>query len=176
MDNMARMVHVRACGSVVLAVLLFLWPGPLPVSQAATYYVDGSSPVARDTNPGTAALPFKTVNRATSLVNAGDTVFIKAGIYRETAILSRSGTSTTAIGRTGTTATLPITITAYPGHEGKVILSAAEPVIDWRRCTGPAECAGNPNWPTPHSRPTRRSRLRFVKSVASRPKRSPGRF
>jgi parallel beta-helix repeat protein len=147
MNNTGRMAHVRARVCVVLAVLSFLWPGPLPVSQAATYYVDGSSHVARDTNPGTEALPFKTINKATSLVNAGDTVFIKAGIYRETAILSRSGTSTTAIGRTGTAATLPITITASPGHEGKVILSAAEPVIDWRKCTGPAECAGNANWP-----------------------------
>ncbi len=125
-----------------------LWLAVLPaVCSATTYFVDANHPSARDTNPGTEALPFKAINKATSLVNAGDTVFIKAGIYRETVILSRSGTSTTTIGRTGTaTTTLPITIAAYPGHEGKVIINAAEPVTNWRKCTGLAQCAGNPNW------------------------------
>jgi len=61
-------------------------------------------------------------------VNAGDTVFIKAGVYRETVTLSRSGDVTTQIGRNGTTTvTAPITFTAYPGHEGKAIINAAEP-------------------------------------------------
>ncbi len=147
MNHRSRGVDVHRPAPIVLALLSVLLPGRPSASQAATYYVDGSSPVARDTNAGTELQPFKTINKATSLVNAGDTVFIKAGIYRETVVLSRSGTSTTAIGRAGTvTTTLPITIAAYPGHEGKVILSAAEPVINWRKCTGPAECAGNPNW------------------------------
>ncbi len=134
----------------VLAVLapFLLWSAWLPsVSAAAIYFVDANSPNARDSNPGTEALPFRTIGRATSLVHAGDTVFIKAGIYRETVTLSRSGTSTTDSSRTGpATVTSPITIAAYPGHEGKVIISAAEPVMNWRKCTGPAQCAGNPNW------------------------------
>ncbi|UCD20233.1 MAG: right-handed parallel beta-helix repeat-containing protein, partial [candidate division WOR-3 bacterium] len=37
-------------------------------------------------------------------------------------------------------------IAAYPGHEGKVIINAAEPVMRWHKCTGPDECAGNPYW------------------------------
>ncbi len=126
--------------------LLWLALPPLTTS-AAIYFVDANHPGARDTNPGTETLPFKTISKATSLVNAGDTVFIKAGIYRETVTLSRSGTSTTATSRTGpVTITSPITIAAYPGHEGKVIISAAEPVIYWRKCSGPAQVAGNPNW------------------------------
>ncbi len=136
------------CRALAVLALLLLWLSlaSSPCS-AATYFVDANHPNARDTNPGTEALPFKTISKATSLVNAGDTVFIKAGLYRETVTLSRSGTSTTATGRTGTvTITSPITIAAYPGHEGKVIISAAEPVIYWRKCTGPAQCAGNPNW------------------------------
>jgi parallel beta-helix repeat protein len=134
-------------GRMVLASFC-LWLAVLPaLCSAATYYVDANHPSARDGNPGTEALPFKTIGKATSLVNAGDTVFVKAGVYRETVILSRSGTSTTATGRTGTiTTTLPITIAAYPGDEGKAIINAAEPVTDWRKCTGPAQCAGNPNW------------------------------
>jgi parallel beta-helix repeat protein len=107
----------------------------LATGSAATYYVDTNHAGARDTNPGSEALPFKTIGKATSLVNAGDTVFVKAGIYRETILLTRSGTQTK-----------PITIRARPGQEGKVILNAAEPVTNWRQCTGPQECAGNPNW------------------------------
>ncbi len=134
-------------GSIILALLiLWLTLPPFP-SSAAIYFVDANHPSARDSNPGTEALPFKTIGKATSLVNAGDTVFVKAGVYREMVILSRSGTSTTTTGRTGTiTTTLPITIAAYPGDEGKAIINAAEPVTDWRKCTGPAQCAGNPNW------------------------------
>ncbi len=125
-----------------------LWLAALPaVCSATTYYVDTNHASARDSNPGTEALPFKTITKATSLVNAGDTVFVKAGVYREMVILSRSGTSTTVSGRAGSvTTTSPITITAYPGHEGKAIINAAEPLTNWRKCTGPQECAGNPNW------------------------------
>jgi parallel beta-helix repeat protein len=132
----------------VVRAVLHLWLAALPATCSATmYFVDVNHPTARDSNPGTEALPFKTIGKATSLVNAGDTVFVKAGIYRETVILSRSGTSTTIRGSNGAaTITSPITIAAYPGHEGKVIISAAEPVNSWRKCTGPQECAGNPDW------------------------------
>jgi parallel beta-helix repeat protein len=136
------------CRFLAALAPLLLWPALVSsTSSAATYFVDANNPNARDTNPGTEALPFKTIGKATSLVVAGDTVFVKAGVYRETVTLSRSGTSTTVKGRTGfATITSPITIAAYPGHEGKAIINAAEPVTDWRRCTGPAQCAGNPNW------------------------------
>ncbi len=128
----------------LLGLCLMLPPFP---SSATTYYVDANHPSARDTNTGTEVQPFKTIQKATSLVNAGDTVFVKAGVYRETVTLSRSGTSTTVTGRTGVvTTTLPITIAAYPGHEGKVIINAAEPILRWNKCTGLAQCARNPNW------------------------------
>jgi parallel beta-helix repeat protein len=125
--------HRRA--SVVLALLALLLIVPASASWAANYYVDANSPNARDSNPGTESQPFKTMGKATSLVKAGDTVFIKAGIYRETVVLSRSGSTA-----------VPITFRAYPGQEGKAVISAAEPVTNWHQCTGPAQCAGNPNW------------------------------
>jgi parallel beta-helix repeat protein len=134
----------------VWAVLtpLFLGLAGLPaVSAGATYFVDANNPQARDSNPGTEALPFQTIGKATPLVNAGDVILIKAGIYRETVTLSHSGTAFTHTSRTGPVLVAsPITLAAYPGHEGKVIISAAEPVLDWHKCTGPAQCAGNPNW------------------------------
>ncbi len=130
------------------STLLGLWTALPPFPATATiYFVDANHPNARDTNPGTELQPFKTIGKATSTVVAGDTVFIKAGVYREMVILSRSGTSTIGSGRTGpVTIASPITFAVYPGHEGKAIISAAEPVTNWRKCTGPADCAGNLNW------------------------------
>ncbi len=147
MNSRRTTAHCTGPTGIVL-VLLCGWLAWLPsTSEAAIYFVDANHPYARDSNPGVEALPFKTINKATSLVNAGDTVFIKAGVYREMVILSRSGTSTTSTGRTGpVTIASPITFAVYPGHEGKAIISAAELVTNWRKCTGPADCAGNPNW------------------------------
>ncbi len=145
-DRLTTVNHFGPIG--IILVLLSGWLAlPPSTSWAATYYVDGSNPSARDTNPGTQAQPWKTIGKATGLVRPGDTVYIKAGVYRETIVLSKSGTSTTAYTRDGwVTTTSPITIAAYPGHEGKVIINAAEPVTNWRKCTGPQDCAGNPNW------------------------------
>ncbi len=135
MNSRSCIVNVRSPVSIVLALLPFLLLGPQSVTQATTFYVDGNSPVARDTNPGTEAQPFKTISRATPSLQAGDTLLIKAGVYRETVVLSQSGT-----------AAARITIRAYPGQEGKAIIDAAEPVAQWRQCAGPEECSGNSRW------------------------------
>jgi parallel beta-helix repeat protein len=108
---------------------------PADASRAATYYVDGSNRLANDGNPGTEARPFKTIGRGVRSLQPGDLLLIKAGTYRERVILQRSGTQAQ-----------PIKIQAYPGHEGKVIINAAEPVTNWQRCSGPGDCAGNPYW------------------------------
>jgi parallel beta-helix repeat protein len=137
-------LHGRAW--IALAAV-FWWLAMSCPSQAVDYCVDANDPHASDSNPGTFALPFRTIGKAASLVKGGDTVFVKAGVYRETVILSRSGTSTTHSGRNGTTTvTSPVTFTAYPGDEGKAIIDAAEPLTDWHPCAGPHECAGNPYW------------------------------
>jgi hypothetical protein len=52
-----------------------------PFLQAATYYV---SPSGVDTNPGTLAQPYRTVQKAATVAVAGDTVLLRAGTYRET--------------------------------------------------------------------------------------------
>ncbi|MFC1634847.1 LamG-like jellyroll fold domain-containing protein [Planctomycetota bacterium] len=102
---------------------------------AAAYYVDGGKRSASDSNPGTEARPWKTIGRGVQSLQPGDTLLIKAGIYRETVNLHRSGTQAD-----------PIRIWAYPGDEGKVIINAAEPVTNWRKCAGPGDCDGNPHW------------------------------
>ena len=47
---------------------------------ANDYYVSISGD---DSNPGTLELPFRTIQHAASIVEAGDTVHIRGGIYRE---------------------------------------------------------------------------------------------
>ncbi len=128
----ARSFHCRVWVILTLPWLLALLPSP---AWATTYYVDANNPSARDTNPGTQAQPWKTIGKATGLLKPGDTVLVKAGVYRELVILSKSGT-----------ATQPITIAAFPGDEGKAIINAAQTVTRWRKCTGPEDCSGNPNW------------------------------
>jgi parallel beta-helix repeat protein len=120
---------------VVLVLIAFCMALPPSEAWAATYYVDGNNPQARDTNAGTQAEPWKTISKATGLLQPGDTLLVKAGTYRETVILTQSGT-----------AAQPITIRAYPGHESKAIIDAAEPLLRWRKCAGPDECSGNSNW------------------------------
>jgi len=134
---MNRMIGARSlrCRVWVILALPTLWALlPSPV-WAVTYFVDVNNRSARDSNPGTESQPWKTIGKATGLLKPGDTVLVKAGIYRELVTLSQSGT-----------AAKPITIAVAPGAEGKVILNAAEPVMNWRKCTGPDECSGNPNW------------------------------
>jgi hypothetical protein len=74
------------------------------VSAGSTYYV---SPDGSDTAAGTEAAPFRTIQKAASLVDAGDTVVVRAGTYAGFQLgwgFPQSGT-----------ATRPITFKADPG-------------------------------------------------------------
>ena len=51
--------------------------------KGRNFYVAQRNPKANDANPGTKALPFKTVSKAASLVEMNDVVVIDAGVYRE---------------------------------------------------------------------------------------------
>lgn len=64
----------------LVLLLLFLAPG----ADAATYVVAKNG---RDSNPGTAARPFLTINRAVSHVRAGDTILVRTGVYREAVLI-----------------------------------------------------------------------------------------
>jgi hypothetical protein len=90
-------------GLAVLAPLLLLYPAQLHAQTL--FYV---SPAGIDSNPGSELQPFRTIQRAASLVNPGDTVIVEDGIYtgvgtgtscasaysRPVVCLARGGTAT----------------------------------------------------------------------------------
>ena len=78
-------------------------------AQAAVYVVDQAAPGAADTNPGTEASPFKTVQHAADLVKPGDTVYVMDGRYEERVKVAASG----AEGQ-------PITFQAMPRRSARV--------------------------------------------------------
>ena len=57
------------------------WEQPLTFSK--TYYVDNTSSNADDNGPGDQARPFRTINKAAQVLQAGERVVIAAGTYRE---------------------------------------------------------------------------------------------
>lgn len=79
------------------------------------YYVAGNDPNASDSNPGTEARPFKTIQKACDIVNPGDTVYIKAATYPRP-----SGRSRVIELQRGGASGAPITFTAF--GDGPVIL------------------------------------------------------
>lgn len=73
------------------------------LANAATYFV-APAPSGKDSQPGTLALPWATIQHAADTVQPGDTVEVRAGNYV-------GGYFTTS-----GTAALPITLEAYPGE------------------------------------------------------------
>ena len=68
---------------------------PAVPTQAATYYVSTSG---SDSNSGTSSKPWRTVAYAVSKMVAGDTTYVKGGVYKEKFILFRkSGTQSAPI-------------------------------------------------------------------------------
>ncbi|MFE6738669.1 right-handed parallel beta-helix repeat-containing protein, partial [Streptomyces tubercidicus] len=66
---------------------------PAAAATATTYYVAKNG---NDTAAGTSTAPLKTINAAAQKAQAGDTVLVGEGIYREEVVFPRGGTSDTA--------------------------------------------------------------------------------
>ena len=107
------------------------WPVWTPASVAVpasitgnTYYIDGT--LGKDTNDGKSlASAFATVKMGVSKVAAGDTVLIRAGLYREGLNLN---------GVPSGTAAKPITFGSY--GDGEVILDGSTKVSGWTQVSG----------------------------------------
>ena len=81
---------------------------------ATDYYVSTSG---NDANEGTLAAPWRTVQKATTSIGAGDTCYIRGGSYVERVTISN---------RHGT-AVLPMTFTSYPGETASIEQTLVSP-------------------------------------------------
>src|SRR5579862_7607482 len=86
----------------------------------SSWYV---SPSGLDTNPGTLAKPFKTIQAAANIAVAGDKVEIETGTYHEMVTPVNSGIP----GK-------PITFEAYNGE--KVTVTGADKITGWTKYSG----------------------------------------
>ena len=86
--------------------------GISPFTNVSPYYVDGGNALANDYNAGTEAQPWKTIQWAANALQAGDTVYIKAGTYAGTVTAVNSGSAQGWI-----------TYSAYPGQEQKAVIN-----------------------------------------------------
>ena len=97
--------------AIRLVLLAILSLAPLATVQATEYFV---APNGSDSNSGTTIdAPFRTIQRSADVAIAGDVCLIRAGIYRETVTLTKSGEK----GK-------PITFSSYRGE--RVILDGAD--------------------------------------------------
>ena len=88
---------------------VFVLVFPVSVSAANVFV----SPEGNDANSGTLAQPFRTVQKGVDSLSAGDTCYVRAGIYRETVRLTVNGRPRQ-----------PVRIQAYPGED--VLLDGTE--------------------------------------------------
>jgi hypothetical protein len=78
------------------------------------------SPSGSDAGPGTEARPWRTIQKAAEAARAGDTIYVRAGTYRERVVFRVSG----AEGR-------PITLMARPGEEAIIEGRGIRLPADW---------------------------------------------
>lgn len=111
-----------------------------------TYYVDGNllqncianySLQNRDCS-GNDGFAYRTFQQGADVLQAGDTLIVRKGIYREGLVLKKSGASLAS----------KITIKSYANE--LVVINAADLVGNWQRCTSLFDCQGNPNWQNIH--------------------------
>jgi hypothetical protein len=119
------MNRFRSRLAVSAAAVIALGFGGLATAATAsanptTYYV---APAGSDSSPGTQTAPFKTIQKCSAVVGAGDTCVIAAGVYHETLAPLHSGT-----------ASARITYTAAPGAQ--VTLDGADTVTGWSPVSG----------------------------------------
>ena len=94
---------VRSLGIVpALLVIVLMLAQSLAGQIGATYYVSTSG---NDNNPGTMAVPWRTISHAATVATAGATVYVFGGDYNEFVSFPNSGTSAA-----------PITFQSYPGQ------------------------------------------------------------
>jgi uncharacterized repeat protein (TIGR02059 family) len=101
-------------------LLTFIFLVLTTVVSATNYYI---SPNGNDSNSGTIDSPFFTLNKAWSVVQAGDIIYVRGGVYR---FSSRQ----TLSGKSGTSSNM-IKIWAYPGEKPVFTKSSSFTTPSW---------------------------------------------
>lgn len=124
--HMARNDHFlwttgRNFFAIFASLLFFVFCGLFFAKQSFavgnTYYV---APTGADTNAGTIAAPFKTIDKGIAMAVPGDTVYVRAGTYPAFNV-NKSGT-----------ATAPITVSGY-GNEYPLISGGGPTIKTYQR-------------------------------------------
>jgi len=94
--SFVKLVNRSAFAGLFAAVSLVHCSGAGLITAPApaigqSYYVSTSG---NDSNPGTLALPWRTIQHAANLVNAGNIVVVRGGVYNEQVKIRRSGSAT----------------------------------------------------------------------------------
>jgi hypothetical protein len=74
----AKVIAAIGSNAAAEATLVISVSSPTPLGTGMKYYV---APNGSDSNPGTEALPFKTIQKAADTVDPGDTVIVEDGVY-----------------------------------------------------------------------------------------------
>ena len=107
------------------SLLIILGLALTTISSATTYYV---ATTGDDKNQGNKEYPFKTLNKAWSVVTAGDTIFMRGGTYNNSIM-----PATTYLRNKNGTSSDPIVITNYPNEK---------PILDYGDAVFTAQKSG----------------------------------
>ncbi|MBD3393045.1 MAG: hypothetical protein GF418_13100 [Chitinivibrionales bacterium] len=86
--------------------------------MASQYFVDQKAQGADDSGPGSAEKPYKTISAGVKRLSPGDSLLVKAGVYRESLDIETGGSEGS-----------PITIEAAAGEH--VVITGADLAKDW---------------------------------------------
>jgi parallel beta-helix repeat protein len=88
-----------------VAVVMFSFALLAVEANAATYYVSTSG---NDANNGALSTPFRTISHGAGVAQAGDTVYVRGGVYNDLVRISSKGTSTAHVGIRAYAGELPV--------------------------------------------------------------------
>ena len=130
---MPFLTDYKTIGGALLFVCVCAAPTTSARAQSAQSKMTASATIGRTFQVAPQTLPdvatdaqFRTIAEAAKVVQAGDTVLIHAGTYRETVVIEKSGTPQN-----------PIRFEAAPG--AYVTITGADQITDWRKETGASE-------------------------------------
>jgi len=129
---MKKILYLHTFLRIFVVLLLF----STTYAYAQNYYVDVNNGLD-DADGTTIETPFKYISQAVDKVASGDTVYLRAGTYRETIKDIPSGSPEN-----------PITFKAYQNE--KVTVSGAERITDWSNTNGMYSASVNSNIDASH--------------------------